>query len=175
MKRDRLYGHESRISHPHAGPAQDLAALPMPRCSYRAACPSPHRQSIPSFPPETQSQRHPQAIEEARSRIHVETRRDPHTTPLAKIDCHLRRLRRKHRPHAVSRRPIRLRNKTHELRSAPKHPILVPIAPIVEHRPRYLMAPRDIGQCHAVAMAFFNNPDLLIIRPTASTTRVGNR
>jgi hypothetical protein len=37
------------------------------------------------------------------------------------------------------------------------------------------MASRNFGQRHAVAKAFLDDPDLLIIRPTATTTRVGNR
>lgn len=31
-----------------------------------------------------------------------------------------------------------------------------------------------LGQRHAIAMAFFNNPSLLVIRPTTTATGIGN-
>lgn len=37
------------------------------------------------------------------------------------------------------------------------------------------MPPRHLSQRHAITMAFFNNPDLLVIRPTATPTGVANR
>lgn len=37
------------------------------------------------------------------------------------------------------------------------------------------MAPCDLRQCHAIAMAFLNDPDLLVIRPTATAAGIRDR
>lgn len=52
---------------------------------------------------------------------------------------------------------------------------LVPIAPVPKHRPRNLMPPRHLGQRHAIAMAFLNNPNLLVMRPLPTATSLRDR
>jgi len=63
-------------------------------------------------------------------------------------------------------------SKARELRRAPKYPILVPIAPIMDHRPRDVMAQRNLGQCHALTTAVVNDQGLRVICPTATPARV---
>ena len=66
-------------------------------------------------------------------------------------------------------------NETHERRRATKKSKLMPIAPVTKHRPPNLMTPRHLGQRHVITMAFLDNPNLLVVRPTPTATRIGNR
>lgn len=67
------------------------------------------------------------------------------------------------------------RNKPHEGCRTAKKANLLAIAPIIKHRPRNLMPPGNLGQRHAVALAFLNDPKLLVIRPATAATGIRNR
>lgn len=67
------------------------------------------------------------------------------------------------------------RNKSHERCRTAKKANLLAIAPIIKHRTRNRMPTRNICNRHAIALAFLNNPNLLVIRPATAATGIRNR